>query len=1117
MILKNNFIEYSPNDLLRFLDSRFLSWMDRKNLIHQNKFDKFKVADEENPTKKLLFQEGIQIEKNLVKKLKDKYIDYVELDGDPENMEENIEETLEAMEDGVEIIFQGHLRSNNFMGISDVLLKQEGKSNFGDYYYTVKDIKRSQVSKSKFIIQVCGYCDLLEQIQGVRPKKAYILLGNGEEEEFIVNDYYNYYLSIKNKFINFQKEFKEEDDLLPEIDDNHWYWEDYAYDKLEELEDISLIANIEKSDIKDLRKNKINSLSDLSKTSFTDLKDISFNEETFYRLKKQAIIKKENNRSYEVLPHDINNPKGLCNLMEYQKSDLYLDVQYTENFGKEGFIFFYNVYYLKDNKWHHKTFDSFTVNNEEKTFKIAMSFVRDFIGKRGKVYHFGSETYEHLLEVAAKYDTFLPFIETLYFSHKFVDLEKIVIQSMVLNTHKFTLENISQLIGFDYREVEKESSLFSVKNFGVIKSNIERANNFFQGLTLQKMKAFKHLHEWMLKIQAKEEIELVEYSYDNLLDEEEDDNEKLILQGKNTYDQKKYQSASEEEKVRTLILQLLKFHRHESKPSLIEKQELLSQQESTWKKHPRCLSNLKFKKSHEIDEAIRIYSYNVKDETKIKVGDQVTLYQNQKLKGEVVILSPENEEIVIKFSKNKIDKVKKYKNISIMQDNFLPISGLERHLKSMVNIDEIDNLEFFGLNKCIYDFFMRKYPDINGLMKSKPLYNPSKELIPQAINIVNNMKETCLIFQGPPGAGKTYTSSNIIIDLIRKGKRVGISSNSHKAINNVLIKLKELDNSLNIIKLNSNKEEDLEEVGIPNPSNKEWEKGKKYFQIVGGTVFKFAKSEMNNYFDYLFIDEAGQVSLANLMAMSSSCKNLVLIGDQMQLEQPIQAIHPGESGKSALEYYLKNHKTIPENYGFFLPETRRMNNELTQIISKYFYEDKLKAHESSHNREVIFNEDNGIIFRKKGLQFVSVNHKDNTQYSMEEVDKIKEIVDYLLEQKINIDGQVKDITMDDIIMVSPYNMQVSKLKKVFKKGKIGSVDLFQGQEAPIVIISLASSSSGGRGIDFLLNENRINVALSRGKALAIIVASEEILTSSVDKLEELKLLNLFSELIEYKK
>lgn len=1113
MILKNNFIEYSPNDLLRFLDSRFLSWMDRKNLIHGNKFDKFKVADEENPTKKLLFQEGIQIEKNLVKKLKEEYVDYIDLDADPENIDENIDETMEAMEDGVEIIFQAHLRSNDFMGIADVLLKQEGESNFGDYYYTVKDIKRSQVSKSKFIIQVCGYCDLLEQIQGVRPKKAYILLGNGQEEEFNVDDYYSYYLTIKNKFIKFQKDFKEEDNILPDINENHWYWDDYAFEQLELAEDISLIANIEKSDIKDLRENKINKLSDFENLSYTQLKDPSFSEETFSRLKKQALIQKENNRAYEVLPHDIEDPKGLLQIDTYNERDIYLDVQFTENFGKEGFIFFYNLYYLKDNKWHHKTYDSFTVKNEEKTFKMALGFVRDFIGKKGKVYHYGSNTYERLLEIAAKYDTFLPFIETLYFSHKFVDLEKILKQSVVLNTHEFSLENISQLIGFDYKEVEKESSLFSVKNFGVIKTNIDRANTFFQGLTLQKMKALKNLHEWFIKVQANENIEYVNYE-NNYIEDLEDEDEKLVLQGKNTYDQKKYQSASQEEKVKTLILQLLKFHRHESKPALIEKQELFSQNESAWKKHPRCLSSLSLQKVSDIDESILYYKFNNRDETKIKLGDQVTLYQNKKLKGEVVGLTPEKSEIIIKYSKNKIDKVKKYKKISIIQDNFLPIAGLESHLRSMVDVEEMDDLPYFGLNKCIYDFFMRKYPDVNGVMKSKDLYDPSKELIPQAIKTVNEMNETCLIFQGPPGAGKTYTSSNIIMDLVKKGKRVGISSNSHKAINNVLIKLKELDPSLNLIKLNSNKEDDLVEVGIDNPSKKEFDQNKKSYQIIGGTVFKFAKSEMNNYFDYLFIDEAGQVSLANLMAMSSSCSNLVLIGDQMQLEQPIQAIHPGESGKSALEYYLKDYKTIPENYGYFLPETRRMNAELTQIISKYFYENKLKAHESSHERKVVFN-NKGIINKEKGLQFVSVNHKDNIQYSVEEVSKIREIVDYLLTQEINIDGEVKQITMDDIIMVSPYNMQVSKLKKEFKKGKIGSVDLFQGQEAPIVIISLASSSSGGRGIEFLLNENRINVALSRGKALAIIVASEEILTSDVDKLEELKLLNLFSELSQY--
>ena len=1123
MILKNNFIEYSPNDLLRFLDSRFLSWMDRKNLIHKNKFDKFKVADEENPTKKLLFQEGIQTEKNLVKKLKDKFIDHIELDSDPENIEDNLEETLEAMEDGVEIIFQAHLRSNNFLGIADVLLKEEGKSNFGNYYYTVKDIKRSQVSKSKFIIQVCGYCDLLEQIQGVRPKKAYILLGNGEEEEFIVDDYYNYYLTIKDSFINFQKEFKEEDNIIPDITENHWYWDDYAFNQLVEKEDISLISNIEKIEIKELRNNNVNSFQEL--IDFEPNEEITLTGETIKRLKLQAEIQKQDNYRYQLLPHDIEDPKGLLNLPTLSDRDLFLDVQYSENLGKEGFIFFYNIYYFKDEQWHHKTFDSFTAKNEEKTFKIAMSFVREFIGKKGNIYHFGSSTYEKLLEIAARYDTFLPFIETLYFSRKFIDLELITKQAVVLNTHKFSLENISQLIGFDYKEIEKESSLFSVKNFGVIKQNVERANSFFQGLTLQKIKAIKNLYEWLNSLQDKHNVSYLSFEMreesnlekdeDELLQELEDENAKLVLQGKNTFDFSKYKTASKEEKVKTLIMQLMKFHRHETKPAKMEKQELFSQSESAWKRSPRCLSNLKYKYSEKEKEEVRYYSFNIKEETKIKKGDLVVLYQNEKLKGNIVYMSIEEGLIAIQFSKNKLKYAKKYKKISIMEDGFLPISGLERHLNSLVDLENMEEKEYFGLNKCVYDFFMRKYPDVSNHMKSKPLYDENKELIPQAINIVNNLNDSCLVFQGPPGAGKTFTSSNIIIDLIKRGYRVGISSNSHKAINNVMIKIKELDSSLNIVKLNAKKEDDLIEVGIPNSSGKKWGEDKRTAQIVGGTVFALAKADMNNYFDYLFIDEAGQVSLANLLAMSSSTKNLILIGDQMQLEQPIQAIHPGDSGKSALEYYLEGYKTIPPEYGFFLPITRRMNNELTEVVSKYFYEGKLQSYEGSQNREVIFN-NKGIIHKNKGLQFIAVNHKDNLQYSLEEVSKIRQIVDFLLEQNVNIDGEVKKIELSDIIMVSPYNMQVSKLRKEFPNGKIGSVDLFQGQEAPIVIISLASSSSGGRGIDFLLNENRLNVALSRGEALAILVGSEEIIKSSVDKLEELKLLNLFCELSNYK-
>ena len=209
-----------------------------------------------------------------------------------------------------------------------------------------------------------------------------------------------------------------------------------------------------------------------------------------------------------------------------------------------------------------------------------------------------------------------------------------------------------------------------------------------------------------------------------------------------------------------------------------------------------------------------------------------------------------------------------------------------------------------------------------------------------------------------PGAGKTTTGSHVILRLLREGKRVGVTSNSHKAINNLLKAVEEraVEAGVRIAGLKKSTRNDPDSmvngkmivdvtdakdvIGAAQP-------------LVGGTAWVFAEPDLEQTFDYLFVDEAGQVSLANLVAMSTAAKNIVLIGDQMQLGQPIQGVHPGRSGESTLEYLLDGLPTVPADRGIFLATSWRMHPDVCRFISDAVYDGRLAAAPGNDRQELI--------------------------------------------------------------------------------------------------------------------------------------------------------------------
>ncbi|WP_154587591.1 AAA domain-containing protein, partial [Bordetella pertussis] len=410
----------------------------------------------------------------------------------------------------------------------------------------------------------------------------------------------------------------------------------------------------------------------------------------------------------------------------------------------------------------------------------------------------------------------------------------------------------------------------------------------------------------------------------------------------------------------------------------------------------------------------------------------------------------------------------------------------------------------------------REPPRIRGLARGAPLVAPHAELLPQVLDVVARMDETTLFLQGPPGAGKTYTGSRVLLQLLRAGRRVAVSSNSHHAINNLLRGLERLAEregfALRGAKKSTSAGDDsclggaqIEDVF----DNKDVDPAR--HQLVAGTAWLFARPEFEQAFDYLFVDEAGQVSLANLVAMGQCARNIVLLGDQMQLGQPSQGTHPGRSGESALDYLLDGQATIAASQGVFLDTSYRMHPEICGFISEAIYDGRLRAAPATAAHRLLLDEAAGRELPAHGIRYVPVPHDGNTQSSREEAARVAELCALLLRQRhVDEAGAPAPLTLDDILFVAPYNVQVNTLRAALPDGaRVGTVDKFQGQEAQVVIVSMATSSGDylPRDLEFLFSRNRLNVAISRARTLAILVASPALTAVRCRSAEQMALVN----------
>ncbi len=297
-------------------------------------------------------------------------------------------------------------------------------------------------------------------------------------------------------------------------------------------------------------------------------------------------------------------------------------------------------------------------------------------------------------------------------------------------------------------------------------------------------------------------------------------------------------------------------------------------------------------------------------------------------------------------------------------------------------------------------------------------------------------------------------------------------------------------------------------------------------RVVGGTAWELCLPELAWEFDLLVVDEAGQLSLANLLAMARCARSILLVGDQQQLAQTSKADHPGDAGQSCLDYLMGDDQAVvPKDQGVFLPVSWRMEPSLTAMVSELFYEGSLQAHPGNCGNHIAWRRAcqsrDGQHYLGQGLVLEAVEHSGRSVHSPEEIDRIEGLVDALLGNPYAIarGNRTEEGVLDanTILVTAPYNVQVNRLQQRLNgRARVGTVDKFQGQEAPVAIHSLTASSGDDapRGVGFLLEPNRLNLAINRAQCLSIVVGSPGLASGVANTVTEAEQINRLCEFVE---
>jgi predicted RecB family nuclease len=1090
-----------------------------------------------SPDAWVLQQRGLEHENAYIQHLKSQglsVVNFRELGDDASAFEK----TNAALKAGADVIVQAVLAEGDWFGRADVLRKVARQSKLGDWSYEVYDCKLAQDTKASTILQLSLYSELLAGFQGNWPEFMHVVPPSDGfiPESYRVFDFAAYYRYVKRRLQSAIEKREKHGDSYPEPTEHcpicRWWGECDARRRKDDH--LSLVAGISRLQRKQLSAWDVTTVKNLSVLPLPlQRRPERGSKGGYVRVREQARVQVEGRTQekpvFEVLA--LTEEHGFYGLPEPSPGDVFFDLEgdpFVARGGREYLFGFTSANANGSTEYECRW--AITAEEEKQAFEwfVDRVMAQWAVHPTMHVYHFTGYEVGALKRLMGRYATREEEIDRMLRARLFVDLHTIAKRTVRASVEQYSLKALEAFHGFE-RKVELDAARHATRRMqhrlelGETAEIDESDRKTIALYNADDCYSTRSLHTW---------LESARRSYEEdghvlqrpapgdgappeSVDERQQRTAALAALLRSGIPDDPEQRDSEQA-ARWLLSNLLDWHRRELKSEWWEFYRLGELSDEELLDEKAALAGLGLVERLGIQRNIPTDRYRFeRQETDVRAGDELCT------KGEKI-----GEAVTIDVATRIVD-VKKTKKTAEVHPSAVYVKdigpGTDILAEAVYRIGawvQANGVDAPGPYRAGRDLLLRRAPRLTD--GSTTLTLPGEKTVAAAKRLANLLDHSLLAIQGPPGAGKTFTGARMICELVRQGKRVGITATSHKVIANLL---KEAiaaarETNIDIRCVQKVKKEDKPEKDPPHLTttldNKEtlaaFLGGA---NVLAGTLWLWTQEDYFEAVDVLFVDEAGQMSLANALAVSQAAKSLVLLGDPQQLEQPLRGSHPEGADVSALEHVLNGAETIPSNQGLFLENTWRLHPRLCEFTSEVFYEGRLSSREGLEKQRI----EGHPWLGDAGLWFVPVPHDGNQNSAPEEVEVIADLLQELTQSSVRwVDdkGQSRPLQLSDILVVAPYNAQVSDLAGRIPNARIGTVDKFQGQQAAIVIYSLTTSSpeDAPRGMEFLYSLNRLNVATSRAQAMVILIGSPRLLEPECHSPRQMHLANALCRYVE---